>query len=200
MTQNNIDNNENNNNNYEENNYDSDYDSDYYDKIVYDCDEVSATKYNIVLCELYNGKLHGKTNNDVSNHYLLINRIKKLDINFINSLTRTLNNDYIERKQQIIPHKFIRNYENMINRENYIKPEIGQTIYLPSGHTVCIIKTVWIRLIQRAWKKVYNIRTQMFKKRCQVQSLKYREVTGRWPESCRYMPSLRGLLLTTPKS
>lgn len=200
MTQNNFENNNTHeeNNIHEENNYESDddseYDSDYYEEVVYDCDEISATKYNIVLCELYNGKLHGKTNNDVSNHYLLINRIKKLDINFINSLTMSLNNDYLERHQQIIPHKFIRNYHSIITRPNYIKPEIGQTIYLPSGHTVCIIKTLWIKIIQRAWKKVYNIRTQMFKMRCKIQSLKYREITGHWPENCRCMPTLQGLL------
>jgi hypothetical protein len=181
--------------------YDSDYDSDYYEELIYDYDENSATKYNIVLCELYNSKLHGKTNNnDVNNYYLLINRIKKLDINFINSLTKALNKDYIERQQQIIPHKFIKNYENIITTPNYIKPEIGEIIHLPCGHTVCIIKTLWIKLIQRAWRKVYNIRTQMFKMRCQVQSLKYREVTGRWPENCRYFPTLQGLLLTTRKS
>ena len=181
--------------------YDSDYDSDYYEELIYDYDENSATKYNIVLCELYNSKLHGKTNNnDVNNNYLLINRIKKLDMNFINSLAKALNKDYIERQQQIIPHKFIKNYENIITRPNYIKPEIGEIIHLPYGHTVCIIKTLWIKLIQRAWRKVYNIRTQMFKMRCRVQSLKYREVTGRWPENCRYFPTLQGLLLTTRKS
>ena len=65
--------------------YDSeDYDSEDYEEQIYDYDEISPTKYNIVLCELYNSKLHGNTNNnDVNNHYLLINRIKKLDINFI---------------------------------------------------------------------------------------------------------------------
>jgi hypothetical protein len=111
-------------------------------------------------------------------------------------LTKALNKDYIERQEQIIPHKFIKNYKNIITRPNYIKPEIGEVIHLPYGHTVCIIKTIWIKLIQRAWKKVYNIRMQMFKRRCQMNSLKHREVTGRWPENCRYFPSLQGLLLT----
>ena len=183
--------------------YDSDdsYDSDYYEELIYHYDENSATKYNIVLCELYNSKLHGKTNNnDVNNNYLLINRIKKLDMKFINSFTKALNKDYIERQQQIIPHKFIKNYENIITRPNYIKPEIGETITLQSGHIVCIIKTLWIKLIQRAWKRIFEKRKQIIKMRCQVRSLKYREITGYWPENCRYFPSLQGLLLTTRKS
>lgn len=187
-------------NDSESSDYDSDdsYDSDYYEELIYYYDENSATKYNIVLCELYNSKLHGKTNNnDVNNNYLLINRIKKLDMKFINSFTKALNKDYIERQQQIIPHKFIKNYENIITRPNYIKPEISETITLQSGHVVCIIKTLWIKLIQRAWKRIFEKRKQIIKMRCQVRSLKYREITGRWPENCRYFPSLQGLLLTT---
>ena len=181
--------------------YDSDYDSDSYEELIYEYDENSATKYNIVLCELYNSKLHGITNNnDVNNNYLLINRIKKLDINFINSLTKALNKDYIERQHKIIPHNFIKNYKNIITRPNYIKPEIGEIIHLPYGHTVCIIKTLWIKLIQRAWKRIFKKRKQIIKFRCQVQSLKYREITGRWPENCIYLPSLHGLLLPTWKS
>jgi hypothetical protein len=35
-----------------------DYDSDDYEENVYNCDEISPTKYNIVLCELFNNKLH----------------------------------------------------------------------------------------------------------------------------------------------
>ena len=183
------------NNSSDDDETDSDYeDSEYYEEMVYDCEENSATKYNIVLCELYNDKLHGKTNNDVSNHYLLINRIKKLDMDFINNLTTTFNLEYIEKQQKITPHKFIRNYQNMITSTNYIKPEIGEVIYLSSGHTVCIIKTMWLRVIQRAWKKVYNQRKQMFKMRCRIHSLKHREITGHWPQNCRYMPSLQGIL------
>lgn len=178
---------------------DSDYDDDEYDDgdyedNVYDCDEISTTKYNIILCEIYNNKIHGKTNNDVSNHYLLINRIKKLDLDFIDSLTAPIIEDYVDRQQEIIPHKFIRNYQNMVTSPNYIKPEIGEVVYLQSGHAVCIIKTIWLRVIQRTWKKVYNQRKQIIKSRCCFPSIKHREITGLWPQNCRYMPSLQGML------
>jgi hypothetical protein len=184
------------------NNDTSDYDSDYsddinYEEFTYDFDEISPTKYNLVFCELYNDKIHGNTNKEVCKHYLLINKLKKLDKDYINNITKAYNKGCIERQQQIIPHKFIKNYENIITRPNYIKPEIGETITLQSGHIVCIIKTLWIKLIQRAWKRIFEKRKQIIKMRCQVQSLKYREVTGRWPKNCRYFPSLQGLLLTT---
>jgi hypothetical protein len=172
-----------------------DYDSDDYEENVYDCDEISPTKYNIVLCELFNHKLHGSTNSDVSKHYLLINRIKNLDTDFIDDWTAPLNQDYIDRQEQITPHKFIRNYKNMITQPNYIKPEIGEIINLPTGHSVCIIKTMWLRVIQRAWKRLIKERKQIIQMRCRLQSLKHREITGWWPENCRYWPSLQGLLI-----
>ena len=171
-----------------------DYDSDDYEENVYDCDEISPTKYNIVLCELFNHKLHGSTNSDVSKHYLLINRIKNLDTDFIDDWTAPLNQDYIDRQEQITPHKFIRNYKNMITQPNYIKPEIGEIINLPTGHAVCIIKTMWLRVIQRAWKRLFKERKQVIQMRCRFQSLKHREITGVWPDNCRYWPSFQGLL------
>lgn len=171
-----------------------DYDSDDYEENVYDSHEISNTKYNIVLCELFNNKLHGNTNKYVCNHYLLINRIKKLDLDFIDNWIAPLNQDYIDRQEEITPHKFIRNYKNMITNPNYIKPEIGEIINLPSGHTVCIIKTMWLRIIQRSWKRVFKERRHIIQMRCRFQSLKYREITGRWPDNCRYWPYLQGLL------
>lgn len=180
--------------NMNDNNY-YDYDDDY-DETIYDCDEISATKYNIILCELYNDKIHGATNDHVNDHYLVINRIKKLNMDFINCLTHVIKQDYIHQQQHIIPHKIIKNYQNIITNANYIKPEIGEVIYLQSGHAVCIIKTFWLKIIQRAWKKVYNQRMQTIQIRCQIHSLKHREITGLWPQNCRCLPSLRGILLS----
>jgi len=177
-------------------NIDDDYDDNDYDETFYDCDEISETKYNIILCELYNDKMHGATNDHVNNHYLVINRIKKLNMDFINSLTQVIKEDYIDRQQDIIPHKIITNYQNIITSPNYIKPEICEVLYLQSGHAVCIIKTFWLKIIQRAWKRVYNVRRQIIKRRCQIQSLKHREITGFWPQNCRCLPSLRGILLS----
>ena len=177
-------------------NIDEDYDDNDYDETIYDCDEISATKYNIILCELHNDKIHGAVNDQTNNDYLLINRIKKLNMDFINCLTQVIKQDYITRQQHKTPHKIIKNYQNMITRPNYIKPEIGEVIYLQSGHAVCIIKTFWLKIIQRAWRKVYKVRAQTIKMRCHILSLKHREITGLWPQNCRHLPSLRGILLS----
>jgi len=60
-------------------------------------------------------------------------------------------------------HPYIRNYRNIVSRPDYIKPEIGQYIMLPTLETVAILKTFWLRIIQRAWKKVFKQRLALLK-------------------------------------
>jgi hypothetical protein len=47
--------------------------------------------------------------------------------------------------------------------------------------TTSIIKTHYIRLIQRKWKRLYK---QMIKNRYNLKNLQYREIHGTWPSSC----------------
>lgn len=65
----------------------------------------------------------------------------------------------ISRRYQ--PHPLIRNYRNIIAQPNYIKPEIGEYIILPSLEAIAILKTVWLRIIQRKWKKIVKLRREM---------------------------------------
>jgi hypothetical protein len=179
----------------ENNNSDDTYDSDYDDEeVFFEEGEECNTKYNIVLCEIFNNLIHGKSNSQVSSHYLNICTFKQLNMDAVEDMCNLYNEGYLERINQLSHHKFIRNYHNIITNPNYIKPEIGEKIYLPSGHCVCIIKTIWLKLIQRAWKKIYKNRIDIIKKRYTIHALRTRETTGEWPENCRYLPSIRGML------
>ena len=62
---------------------------------------------------------------------------------------------YIHCKTRYIPkeHPIIRNYLHI--RKRGLRIEISENILLQSGEKVSIIKTMWIRIIQRKWKKVY---------------------------------------------
>jgi hypothetical protein len=77
-------------------------------------------------------------------------------------------------------HPTIRNYHTIISKQNYIKPEIGQYIILPTQEAVAILKTFWIRIIQRKWKKVFQERKEKLR-------LNYDESN---------LPSLKGMLNT----
>ena len=152
--------------------YETDNESEY-DEDIYDPEEPSLTKYNIVLCEPYNNHDHGYIDGEINYHYLTYIRIKNINNYSINSI-RLLN--------------------------NRLKLEIAECIYLPSEHCVSILKTHWLRLIQRKWKKIYINRKQTIKLRCNPNSLKYREIHGKWPNNCVNYPSLRGMLSDLPRA
>lgn len=172
------------------NNNDHDYD-DNDDANIYDTYEASPTKYNIVLCEIYHN-MHGNNENLFYN-YLTISRFKTFDIDEINEIAEFYNSHYgdIENKSELSP---IRNFQNIISRENYIKPEIAKHILLASGHSICILKTFWLKIVQRCWKNIFNKRKNILQMRCQPRSLRFREINGCWSDSCANLPTLRGML------
>ena len=173
---------------------DSDYDSDE-DDLYFNPDEQSNTRFNIVLCELY-CKLHGKGNGGKLFYYHLnISRFKKLNINIMNEICNNYNTYYRNLvTQESSPFSRIKNFNNIVSKDDYIRPQIAENITLETGHCVCIIKTIWIKLIQRTWKKVFALRKTIIKRRSNINSLKIRELTGKWPENCRVYPQLQGML------
>jgi hypothetical protein len=93
-----------------------------------------------------------------------------------------------------LKHPTIRNYKNIISKPNYIKPEIAEYIILPTQESIAILKTFWIRIIQRVWKKIYSQRKDILKKRCCPGAISTFQLTGKWPEHCRVLPGLKGML------
>lgn len=164
------------------------------ESIYYEPEENSLTKYNIILCELYNKNIHGNAENEfLKYNYLVIVRIKKFNNSSIKKYAKLLNDGY--RNYHNKSHEIFRNYKNIILKNNYIKPEISQCIYLPNeGHCIAILKTFWVRLIQRKWKNVLIKRKMCLQLRCNPNILKHREIYGRWPNSCLYYPGLKGML------
>ena len=170
---------------------DSDYEEEY-NRVFYEPEEHSLTKYTISLCELYNKRLHGDDNSDVLYHYLLHSRCKNLDMDYINDITHDMNNKYHCLDNQT--HDIFRNYRQIITRENYIKLEIVEGVYLNTGHCIAILKTFWLRIMQRKWKNIMKERENIIKKRRHQTSLRHREITGKWPNDCLEFPQLKGML------
>ena len=57
-----------------------------------------------------------------------------------------------------------------------------------------IIKTIWLKIIQRKWKQVFAKRQHITKCRTSPSSISHRQVTGKWPEYCNNLPGLKGML------
>jgi hypothetical protein len=90
--------------------------------------------------------------------------------------------------------KIIRNYMNMIRNPLYIQPQIAECYHLKNRECVCVLKTFWIRLVQRTWKRIYKERKDIFQRRRIISSLKHGEINGRWPDGLNVMPSVYGML------
>ena len=97
-------------------------------------------------------------------------------------------------------HSIIRNYHNIVKSFCYIQPHIVECIYLPGPWSECIaiLKTFWLKIIQRTWKRVYKERMALL---CSVPMMRIREIRGtNANNNCcfRYekihIPGLRGML------
>jgi len=146
----------------------------YFDEVDYEPEEMSKTRFNIVVCQRYNKRRHGIATPEVLSHFLVMIRLKYIDpsCTFIHNMNQCINTPTLKYRL-----------------------EIAECIYLePLGHCVGIIKTFWIKIIQRTWKKIMKKREEIMNIRRNITSLRYREVNGIWPSNCNNMPGLNGML------
>jgi hypothetical protein len=187
-------------NEYDNSDADDEYDnSDADDDVTYEPEEPSKTRYNIVLCDLHNPTIHGiHPESDVGTHYLVHSRFKQFNLEIINANVTTLTRMYLRsfsrQHGRPVRHPIYKNYDHIVSKANYIKPEIAECIYLETQECVAILKTFWIRLIQRSWRNVLLRRKRIIQKRSSIQCLNVRQITGKWPAECASYPGLAGML------
>ena len=121
-------------------------------------------------------------------NYKIINEFKYLNIHKKFCLHVYENN--LLNNENIV-HPLIQNYKNIINNKNYIKPEIFQKVYLKGGECCAILKTFWIRIVQRSWKRIFKERVRIRQLRKRLTAIMYWQMTNKWPNDCAYMPSIR---------
>lgn len=179
-------------------------------------------KYELAFCDLYNGYYDGysKQNSDpeIKYHYFLKDTISLQEfyqdytelMSYRNYYLGLLNEDFsriIQNLRQYHRANFIeflskmvvRNYVKIIQHPGYFYPEVVERVVLKGNEQVAVLKTFWIRWIQRVWKKVFSKRKEVFQKRRGYGSLRYREIHGVWPMDCRVLPELKGMLFSYRK-
>jgi hypothetical protein len=142
-------------------------------------------KYKLAVCHLFHPVLHGYTENsckDIYGHYLVFWEIEYIDEYFdniyyreIEDLTAFYNDIVLENH----PHPTIRNYLNIIKRENYIKIDIVETKTLDTLEEVGYIKTFWLKILQRKWKSIFQKRKERVKQLSNPKHLLKREIRGK---------------------
>jgi hypothetical protein len=179
--------------------YDSEYDSEFednYSDIVYDPGEPCITRFCVALCELYNITIHGRI--QMHGEYIVNCRYKKLHMDWIHETAYFMYNDY--QHLHTYYHNLFPNYRQIVLQDNYVKPEIVECIY-KDGCCVAIIKTFWIKIIQRAWRNILKKREEIVNKRItNIAAIQYRQVHGKWPPNCYAKGGLIGLLKSTGSS
>jgi len=168
------------------------------DTYIYYPDEVSNTKYNLINYEIYNPYIHGKTNAYLYKQLLVGDRYKYIDMEIIETmlyLGEYINMLVCEKIMTMNPciHPFIRNFRS-ITMQTSGNLEIAECIYLDCDVMVAILKTFWLKLIQRTWRNVFRERERIKKLRMRVASFIYREMHGEWPPECKIIPGLKGML------
>jgi hypothetical protein len=74
----------------------------------------------------------------------------------------------------------IRNYNVIIHKEDFVKLDILCVQELDSGEETAVLKTPYLNILQRKWKKYYTKQQLFIKERKKLKSLKYREIYGVW--------------------
>ena len=149
-----------------------------------------TTKNYLMLCELYHPKLHGfneKSDPNIFGHYMVAyikdNEMSDSESEYSDysdyysdeddesildqEMIQMFKNKYKNLVQNSLKfninleHKIVRNYINIVTKDNYITQQIGQRIYLSGDECVAIIKTMWLRIVQRCWRRVYKTRMQI---------------------------------------
>jgi len=94
---------------------------------------------------------------------------------------------------RLLKNTVIRNFQNIIKSPKYLQPEIFEKVHV---HNRCcaIIKTFWIKIVQRSWKRVFKERTRIRALRRSVKAILYWQAFGKWPDYCAYMPGIRHMV------
>lgn len=77
--------------------------------------------------------------------------------------------------------------------------DIMKLSILDDSTHVAILKTHWLRIVQRTWRKIYNERKIVVKKRMMPETRRLFEISGRYPQYASYMPTIKGMLNTYKK-
>jgi len=159
------------------------------------------SKFKLAIVNLFNTKIHGIITDENINEEQLsryfINEESIDIIEFYNTQTYEDIIEYITELNDIISEKiengefgeyYTSIFKNLI-KNKIISLQVIQQIQIGDYH-MAILKTHWIKLIQRKWREIRNSR---LKAKMNIFNLKYREIHGKYPNSCN-IPFRLGIL------
>lgn len=89
-------------------------------------------------------------------------------------------------------------HKNAVKMKKTMELQIIETVKIPTAEGFlmhyAIVKTMWISLIQRHWKKLCAERKRILAIRASPYQQKLREIQGKYGDECLTYPSARGIL------
>jgi hypothetical protein len=128
-----------------------------------DSETERQTKYCIAICQPYNVFIHGRTedsNEFIDRHFILEEFIGQ--------------NLFYSWSYEDLIHD-INSINSSLGIDTMPSLEIVEPIELPTGEYVACIKTFWLKILQRKWKKVFEERKQKLKHLKNLNNLLKRE-------------------------
>ena len=123
-----------------------------------------TSKYIYALCQPFNRYIHGYDNNSSPNiqEYQIV---YDTYLSFNGIITGAY---YLKNRRE----RHMRIFGNELNAKiHLIEPHV-----LESGELVAIIKTMWISILQRTWRRICNERKRKITKYLQLKNLQKREI------------------------
>jgi len=135
--------------------------------------EETLSTTNLIVCEIYSCAMHGSKKNDgtfltysvYSGDQQGIKRALK-DARMI----RRENGEYADTRC-VLDHSIIRNYDVLLKSGAFVAPQIANCMYLPSGELVSILKTCYLKIFQRIWKRYYKQKMAELEARKSIHSI-----------------------------
>lgn len=113
----------------------------------------SVNKFQLGVCLLWNEHYHGFTNNsspNIKHHWMYEVPINNTDfmgnLDYLNEFNEHIL-DFLNLQDDNVPFKIQRQYRN-------IKIDIVEVKRLEGQEDIAIIKTCWLKFIQRKWKRL----------------------------------------------
>tara|TARA_Y100000389_G_scaffold187640_1_gene209287 strand:+ start:104 stop:577 length:474 start_codon:yes stop_codon:yes gene_type:complete len=149
--------------------------------------------YQLAICDLYHPLKYGYTtasSRNITGQFLVYTLLDVYEFFDERGIAESHEDNlwYLQCNFGELSHPFIRNYSHYILSKKYNNTEIVETQELPGGELVAVLKTFWISIIQRRWRRIFNERKHVLNIRTMPTSILYRETHGKWPPYCSRWP------------
>ena len=152
----------------------SDTDTDTDDESVDDASvDATTSGAQLTVCELYYGGMHGTKSNDGA---FLVYSVYSGDQT---GTKRALKDARMIRRENreyavthcVLNHSTIRNYSVLLKSGAFVSPQIAKCMCLPSGELVAVLKTCYLKIFQRTWKRYYKQKMAELETRKSIHSI-----------------------------